>query len=89
MLTVGSDVQQVFSKLSKSWVMRNVNEKKSRGYLKDILTTSNKNTLPKTEGIPANIAATEKPNNDEPILNTKTRFSKLHDSRKKEAKITA
>eukprot|EP00111_Clytia_hemisphaerica_P009899 TCONS_00028980-protein len=67
-----------FSKVTQSWVVKNIKEPKQKDYIEHILfeifeTVSSNETYesPKLENVPSNIAPTEKPSKEECIKNKK------------------
>ena len=74
-------VKLQFSKVTQSWVVKNIKEPKQKAYIEHILfeifeTVSSNETYesPKLENVPSNIAPIEKPSKEECIKNKKTRF---------------
>ena len=74
--------KQQFSRVTQSWVVKKITEKKNRQYLADLLSSILEESpdilgekLPKLAAIPKNIAPVEKPNKEDAIDNMKTRFT--------------
>lgn len=70
-----------FSKVTQNWVVKKVSSQKEKVYLDHLLAEVNfiqssntRYSLPKLDGVPKNIAPSQKPNKKEAIQNIRTRF---------------
>jgi hypothetical protein len=71
--------KQCFSRVTQSWVVKAIKEKKERHYLEPLLKMTLEAVrdikgLPKLSDIPKNIAPLEKPDKEEAIRTKLTRF---------------
>lgn len=73
--------KQQFSKVTQTWVLKKITPRKERIYLDDLMKetiylkqSNEKFSLPKTDGIPKNIAPIEKPPKTEAMQSIRTRF---------------
>ena len=71
--------KQVFSKVTQTWVVKKIKEKKNKRFLDDlmdsIISSPHGHSLPKLpDNIPDNIAPIEKPEKTEAIKNMTSRF---------------
>ena len=75
--------KSVWSKLSSKWVNKDIKEKKTKTYIKDIISEIETPSLgdirvnKKLEQIPQNIAPTENPGREEIV---KSKYSRFHTS---------
>ena len=73
-----SRYKQQFSRITQSWFVKKVTDKKERIYMEDLMeeTTAieTSNMAPCLKDAPKNIAPTKKPDKREVINNSKTRF---------------